>query len=68
MSMANTPQIENEITSEIQKEILKRTAERNHILRRGKIEIPQELKTENSTEEEKIGDNFYFNFLGTVKA
>ncbi|MFM2394652.1 MAG: hypothetical protein RLZZ546_2634 [Bacteroidota bacterium] len=64
MSMANTPQIENEITSEIQKEILKRTAERNHISRRGKIEIPQELIGENNIEEIKE-DNFYFNFLGT---
>ncbi len=58
---SQTPQIENEITSDIQKEILKRTAERDSIPRRGKVEIqPNNL--------EEGGDNkdkFYFNFLGS---
>lgn len=59
--MSNTiiPEIENEITSDIQKEILKRNSERDLIPRRGMVDINQEVLDSNDD------DSFYFNFLGT---
>lgn len=50
----------NTQTSEIQKEILKKTAERNDIIRHGKLEFDV-----NSIKSENNEDNFYFNFLST---
>jgi autotransporter strand-loop-strand O-heptosyltransferase len=57
----SSPQIENEITSEIQKDILRRMAERDAIPRRGLIENP----TPENFNSEQGEDKFYFNFLGS---
>src|SRR6478735_9824418 len=50
----------NTQTSEIQKEILKKTAERYDVIRHGKLDF--DINNVNSENNE---DNFYFNFLST---
>lgn len=66
MSMENIPQVENTITSEIQKEILRRTEERNNIPRRGFLDNQlQEMVSQDIEESKKTEDRFYFNFLGS---
>lgn len=52
-------QINTDVQSEIQKEILKRTSERNDVPRRGFLDI----QTDQEPDSNRL-DDFYFNFLG----